>query len=127
MPKTVLLVDDQELVIRVVQAALKPLGASLPAARTGAEAIEVIRSHGVPDAMVLDFSMPDMDGAQALRRIRDLPGGAEIPVLMLTMRDQTAIREAAEGLRVFDFMTKPFSPNLLLQTVRRMLDEEAAP
>jgi CheY-like chemotaxis protein len=118
-------VDDQELVIRVVQAALKPLGARLPAVRTGAEAIKVVESEGVPDAVVLDFSMPDMDGAQTLRRIRDLPGGADIPVLMLTMRDQTAIREAAEGLRVFDFMTKPFSPSLLLQTVRRMLGEEA--
>jgi CheY-like chemotaxis protein len=126
MPKTVLLVDDQELVSRVVQAALKPLGLRLPSVRTGAEALALIASPEPPDAVVLDYSMPDMDGVETLRRIRELPAGAAIPVLMLTVRDQTAIREAAGGLRVFDFMTKPFSPSVLQQTVRRMLEGGAA-
>ncbi len=124
MAKTVLLVDDQELIIRVVQAALKPLRAATPSAKSGVEAISIIESTGAPDAIILDYSMPDLDGVETLRRIRELPAGASIPVLMLTMRDQTSIREAAKGLQVFDFMTKPFSPSSLQQTVRKMLGEE---
>lgn len=123
MPKTVLLVDDQELIIRVVQVALKPLRAEIPSVKSGAEAIAFIEGRGAPDAMILDYSMPELDGVETLRRIRELPNGASIPVLMLTMRDQTSIRDAAKGLHVFDFMTKPFSPSSLQQTVRKMLGE----
>ncbi len=123
MPKTVLLVDDQELVLRVVQVALKPLCVNLPGVKSGAEAIGFIESRGAPDAIILDFSMPDLDGVETLRQIRQLPGGASIPVVMLTMRDQTSIREEAQGLHVFDFITKPFSPSSLQQTVRKMLGQ----
>lgn len=121
MQKTILLVDDQELIIRVVQAALRPLGAQLPSAKSGQEAVRYLENNAPPDAMVLDVSMPGQDGVETLRQIRLLPSGAEIPVLMLTARDQTLIRKEAEGLKVFDFITKPFSPNSLQQTVRRML------
>ncbi len=123
MPKTVLLVDDQELVLRVVQVALKTLCVNLPGVKSGAEAISFIENRGVPDAIILDFSMPDLDGVETLRQIRKLPGGDSIPVVMLTMRDQTSIREAAQGLHVFDFITKPFSPSSLQQTVRKMLGQ----
>lgn len=121
MPKTILLVDDQELIIRVVQAALRPLGAQLPSAKSGPEAVRYFESNAAPDAMVLDVSMPGQDGVETLRQIRALPSGAEIPVIMLTARDQTLIRKEAEGLKVFDFITKPFSPNSLQQTVKRMV------
>ncbi len=121
MQKTILLVDDQELIIRVVQAALRPLGAQLPSAKSGQEAVHYLENNAPPDAMVLDVSMPGQDGVETLRQIRLLPSGAEIPVLMLTARDQTLIRKEAEGLKVFDFITKPFSPNSLQQTVKRML------
>lgn len=109
--------------IRVVRAALKPLGLVLPAAFCGSEAVAYFQNGGTPDAVILDFNMPDMDGVETLRRIRELPNGAAVPVIMLTMRDQTSIREEAKGLAVFDFMTKPFSPNSLQATVRRMLPE----
>ena len=55
------------------------------------------------------------------RQIRKLPSGSSIPVVMLTARDQTLIRKEAEGLHVHAFMTKPYSPNALLQTIREML------
>jgi len=121
MPKTILLVDDQELIIRVVQAALRSLGAHLPSAKSGQEAVRYFENNPAPDAMVLDVSMPGQDGVETLRKIRELPSGAEIPVVMLTARDQTLIRKEAEGLKVFDFITKPFSPNSLQRTVKRMV------
>lgn len=121
LSRTILLVDDQDLMIRVVRAALKPLDMALPAVSCGSDAVAYFEKGGAPDAVILDFNMPDMDGVETLRRIRELPNGASVPVIMLTMRDQTTIREAAEGLSVFEFMTKPFSPNSLQATVRRML------
>lgn len=121
MPKTILLVDDQELMIRVVQSALKTLGTHLPSAKTGAEAVRYVREQLVPDVIVLDYSMPDQDGVETLRQIRQLPRGDQIAVIMLTARDQTQIREAAEGLHVSDFITKPFSPTSLQNTVRKIL------
>ncbi len=117
----ILIVDDQELMYRVLQATLRPLGARLSWVKSGAEAIQHIKSIGAPDALVLDFSMPDMDGVETLRQIRKLDFGDSIPVVMLTARDQTHIRTDAEGLQIHSFMTKPFSPNLLLSTLKQIL------
>jgi len=117
----VLIVDDQELMIRILQATLRPLGASLASARSGAEAVRYIEETGVPRAIIMDFSMPGQDGVETLRQIRKLASGASIPVVMLTARDQTLIRKEAEGLKVHAFMTKPFSPNALVQMIKEML------
>lgn len=127
MPPTILIVDDQELTIRVLQATLRPLDVKFGTAKSGAEAVRFIGESGAPSAMILDFSMPGQDGVETLRQIRSLPAGADIPVLMLTARDQTLIRKAAEGLHVHAFMTKPFSPTSLLQTLREMLEGGVQP
>ena len=121
MLPTVLIVDDQEMMVRILQTTLRPLGISLASARSGAEAVRYIEETGVPRAIIMDFSMPGQDGVETLRQIRKLASGASIPVVMLTARDQTLIRKEAEGLKVHAFMTKPFSPNELLQTIREML------
>lgn len=118
----VLIVDDQEMMIRVLQATLRPLGVPLATAKSGADAVRYVAETGVPGAIILDFSMPDQDGVETLRQIRKLASGASIPVVMLTARDQTLIRKEAEGLHVHAFLTKPYSPNALRQTIREMLD-----
>ena len=120
-PPTILIVDDQELMIRVLQATLRPLGTALASAKSGAEAVRYINEIGVPSAIIMDFSMPGQDGVETLRQIRSLASGVSIPVVMLTARDQTLIRKEAEGLQVHAFMTKPYSPNALLKTIREML------
>lgn len=113
--------------IRVLQATLRPLDAKIGTAKSGAEAVRFIEESGAPSAMILDFSMPGQDGVETLRQIRGLRTGADIPVVMLTARDQTLIRKAAEGLHVHAFMTKPFSPTSLLQTLREMLESPGQP
>jgi CheY-like chemotaxis protein len=123
----ILVVDDQELMYRVLQATLRPLGARLSWSKSGAEAIAHIKDLGAPEVMVLDFSMPDQDGVETLRQIRELATGAAIPVVMLTARDQTQIREDAADLKVHSFMTKPFSPNLLLSTIKQILQNSPKP
>ena len=118
----VLIVDDQEMMIRVLQATLRPLGVPLASAKSGAEAVRYVEETGVPGAIILDYSMPGQNGVETLRQIRKLASGSAIPVVMLTARDQTLIRKEAEGLQVHAFMTKPYSPNALLQTIQVMLD-----
>jgi CheY-like chemotaxis protein len=125
MPKLILIVDDQDLMIRVLQASLRSTGAHLASAKSGAEALRKLATQPHPDTIILDYSMPDQDGVETLRQIRALPGGQDIPVIMLTARDQTLIREAARDLSVYSFMTKPFSPASLLQTVKEALQSAA--
>jgi len=122
VPPTVLIVDDQEFMFRILQATLKSQAIRISAARSGEAALSHIEKYGAPDAIILDFGMPEMDGLDTLRLIRNLPCGKKIPVLMLTANDQTNIRNEAEGLNIHAFMTKPFGPNALLNTVKEMLE-----
>ncbi len=121
MNATILLVDDQDIMFRLLKTTLKPLNAECATASTGGEAIAYFEAGGRPSVMLLDFSMPDMDGVATLRAIRDTPTGADVPVVMLTARDRISIREAAEGLGVKAFVTKPFSPSGLVETVREAI------
>ena len=122
MPKNILLVDDQDLMLLVIQATLRGIGADIHTAKSGPDAIRYVREVATPAAIIMDFSMPQQNGLETLRQIRALPNGASIPVIMLTARDQTQIRQDADCLQVYAFMTKPFSPNALLQMVQKLLE-----
>jgi DNA-binding response OmpR family regulator len=66
--------------------------------------------------------MPGMDGVETLRHIRAQEGGSAVPIIMLTARDQIAIRKEAAGLNVEAFLTKPFSPSDLVRRARDLLN-----
>jgi len=121
MNKTVLLVDDEEHMLRLLQFALKSVPVKTCALKSGAEALDVLAVQPA-DLVLLDYSMPGMDGVEALRRIRAMDGGGNIKVIMLTARDQTAIRQEAAGLNVEAFLTKPFSPSDLARRVRALTE-----
>lgn len=122
MNAKILLVDDEEHMLKLLQFALRSLGAQLLLAKSGERAIELIAGQK-PDIVLLDYSMPGMDGVETLRQLRELQGGEKYKVIMLTARDQTAIRKDAEGLNVRAFLTKPFSPVDLAQRVGTLLTE----
>lgn len=121
--KTVLIIDDQELMLRILRAALSKCGVEILEATSGNDAIALLRSSPPPDLILLDYFMPGMDGVETLRHIRALPGGASIPVVMLTARDQTNIRNAASGLGVSAYITKPFSPVTLQKLIRELVPD----
>jgi len=116
MNKSILLVDDEEHMLRLLQFALKSVQATVHARKSGADAIAFLSGQPA-DLVLLDYSMPGMDGVETLRGIRALDGGADINVIMLTARDQTAIRAEAADLNVAAFLTKPFSPSDLARRV----------
>jgi len=120
MRKTILVVDDEDHMIRLLQFALRPTGAIFASAKSGEVALEYLRERS-PDLIILDYSMPGGNGVETLRQIREHPDRALLPVIMLTARDQTTIRAEANGLNVAAFLTKPFSPSDLQRRAREIL------
>lgn len=119
----VLIVDDDELIRELLRTRLELDGLRTASARDGVEALDVLASRR-PAAMVLDVSMPRMDGFQlleSLRRTNRLPP----PTLMLTARNAAEDVQRAIGLGAKDYMAKPFDDQLLLRRVRRLLRSPA--
>ncbi len=119
----VLIVDDDEHIRELLRTRLELDGLKTASARDGVEALNMLASRR-PSAMVLDVSMPLMDGFQlleSLRRTNRLPP----PTLMLTARNATEDVQRAIGLGAKDYMAKPFDDQLLLRRVRRLLRSPA--
>jgi DNA-binding response OmpR family regulator len=118
----ILLVDDEEHMLRLLRFALKPVSASIHCVKCGDDAVEFIKANH-PQLVLLDYAMSGMNGVETLRLIRAQEGdSAAVPVIMLTARDQTAIRKEAAGLHVAAFLTKPFSPSDLVRRARELLN-----
>jgi DNA-binding response OmpR family regulator len=117
----ILLIDDEVHMLRLLQFALKPVSTSIHCVTRGDDAVEYLKANR-PNLVLLDYAMPGMDGVETLRQIRAQESGRAVPVIMLTARDQTAIRKDAAGLHVEAFLTKPFSPSELVRRARELLN-----
>jgi DNA-binding response OmpR family regulator len=125
---TILVVDDEPDIRALVQLNLELDGHRVVTAANGAEALELIADE-VPDVMLLDLMMPEVDGWSVLETIKataDLDVN-RIPVLMLTANDaaDARVRGGIEG--AIRFMTKPFSPAVLRDEVRQALEGDPEP
>ncbi|WP_170319917.1 response regulator [Polyangium spumosum] len=119
---SVLLVDDTPANLLVLAAVLKPLGARLVEAKSGIEALECVRREPFA-AVLLDVQMPDMDGFEVARRMRETEYGREVPILFLTAihRDEAYARRGyASGAA--DYITKPFNVDVLRARVKAFVD-----
>jgi len=113
-----LVVDDEATILELLSGSLRLAGFEVVTAASGAEAVRVAASSR-PDLVLLDVMMPDGDGFEALRRIRD--GGSEVPVIFLTARDEVPDRVKGFGIGGDDYVTKPFSLEELLGRIRAVL------
>lgn len=122
MPKTILAVDDDPHITRIVRAALERLGYTVETASNGIEALERVASQS--DLIILDVQMPYMDGFETLKRLKAQPETADIPVIMLTAKagDEDVLRGWEGGAD--SYLTKPFYEAELVQFVRRILGPE---
>lgn len=107
MPKKILVVDDEKDVLDLVQLIMEQEGYEVVTARNGDEALQRAAADK-PDLMVLDVMMPDMDGFQVLKKLKEDDATADIPVVMLTAKDQDA--DVAKGWRIGAdlYLKKPF-------------------
>ena len=121
MPKKILAVDDERHIVRLVEVNLQRAGYQVVTAYDGREALEKVKSEN-PDLVVLDVMMPYMDGFEVLKNLKADPVTAEIPVIMLTAKAQTADVFRCWQSGVDCYLTKPFNPMELLTFVKRIFD-----
>ena len=122
MRKKILVVDDEAEIVELVSFSLKQAGYSIGTAFNGMDAIKKARSLE-PDLIVLDVMMPELDGFAVCEILRRDPATASIPIMMLTALSSELGRVAGLGSGASDFVTKPFSPRLLVQRIEELLQK----
>lgn len=115
--RVILVVDDEERIARFIRLNLEHDGFQVVEAHRGIKAIQVLRDT-MPDVVILDIMMPDLDGFEVLRIIRET---SQVPVIMLTARGEEDDRVKGLELGADDYVTKPFSPRELVSRVRAVL------
>jgi len=119
----VLVVDDETRLANMLQMNLQAEGIRSVVASNGREALDVLRED-MPDIILLDVMMPGMDGYETLRRIRI---ASQVPVIMLTAKDQEDDRIKGLELGADDYIGKPFSYRELLSRIRAVLRRHHTP
>jgi EAL domain-containing protein (putative c-di-GMP-specific phosphodiesterase class I)/DNA-binding response OmpR family regulator len=121
----VLIVDDDEDIILVVHTILASAGYTPFTARNGREAVDMAVDLK-PDLILLDVMMPELSGWEVCTTLKNTPETRQVPVAMLTVKSE--IRDLITGMQVGadDYITKPFTRQKLLATVRRLIDEKGA-
>jgi len=123
MAQTILVVDDEPQIVRLVRAYLEEAGFRVAIASDGEQALYVARQE-MPDLVVLDILMPHVDGLEFTRRIRR---ERNVPIVMLTARAEETDRIVGLELGADDYVTKPFSPRELVARIRAVLRRAQAP
>jgi CheY-like chemotaxis protein len=118
--KSVLLVDDSKTVRRMLEWALKPAGLRTHHAGDGLQALEILRAEAV-DLAFVDLNMPKMDGIELIRSIRADEKLRHLPVILLTTECREEDRQAALDAGATLYLTKPHSPELLLEKAESLL------
>ncbi|MEF2966892.1 response regulator transcription factor [Paenibacillus sp. M1] len=118
MRSTILVIDDDEKITSMLRRGLAFEGYEVHTARNGAEGLSMVIAAD-PDLIILDVMMPQIDGFEVCRRLRE--GGSTVPVLMLTAKDEVENRVKGLDIGADDYLVKPFALEELLARVRALL------
>jgi two-component system phosphate regulon response regulator PhoB len=116
----ILIVDDELDILELVSFRLRQEGYQVCCAATGEDALQLMHSE-LPDLIVLDLMLPGMDGLQMTSRLKHDPLFKNIPIVMLTAKNGEADIVTGLELGADDYITKPFSPRILIARVRAIL------
>jgi two-component system KDP operon response regulator KdpE len=116
-PAKILLVDDEAQITRVLKTALSTQGYSLRIAANGVEGMQAVHEWR-PDLVITDVSMPEMNGVELCREIRTV---SQVPIIVLSVRNQDQVKVEALDAGADDYVTKPFSIQELQARVRAQL------
>jgi len=119
----ILVVDDEAQIARVLKTTLSAQGYGIRTAGDGIEALQEMQSW-VPDLIITDLRMPNMDGLDLCRKVRSQ---SKIPIIVLSVKGEEPIKVEALDAGADDYVTKPFSVNELLARVRAALRRSLAP
>jgi len=113
-----LVVEDEQMILELLAGSLRFAGFEVITAVSGAEALRAV-SASRPDLMLLDVMIPDGDGFEVVRRMRS--SGPDVPVILLTARDDVRDRVAGLAMGGDDYVTKPYSLDEVLERIRAVL------
>jgi two-component system alkaline phosphatase synthesis response regulator PhoP len=116
----ILVVDDEEDILELLKYNLSREGYKVSCAASGEETLSAVRS-GVPDLIVLDLMLPGIDGLDVARQLKDDPKTRDVPIVMLTAKGEEADIVTGLELGADDYITKPFSPRILVARVKAVL------
>jgi DNA-binding response OmpR family regulator len=117
MNKKILIVDDEEKLLKVVNAYMKEEGFRTRCAGNGRKALELVEAFN-PDLLILDLMLPEISGEEVCQKIRHK---SELPILMLTAKSQEEDKINGFNFGADDYLVKPFSPKVLVARVKAIL------
>ncbi len=118
--RKILIVDDEPYILNILDFSLDAEGYRVLQASDGEEALRMAQDQ-IPDLVIMDVMMPRQDGFETCRRLKEDLRTADIPVVLLTARNSREDRSKGEEVRADGYITKPFSPQRLLDTVQEFL------
>lgn len=124
--QTILVVDDEQDLLDLLEYNLKKEGFHVIKADDGEEGIELARKHQ-PNLILLDIMMPNMDGMEVCRQLREDPQSREVPIIFLTARSDEKTEVEGLNLGADDFVTKPISTRKLMSRIHAVLRRVESP
>lgn len=122
MPKRILVVDDEQVVVKMVEMRLKANGYEVLSAYDGQQALETAQKEK-PDLIILDVMMPKMDGYKVCGLLKKDARFAKIPIIMFSAKVQQKDQDLGAEVGADGYITKPFDPQVLLAKVKEFLKE----
>ena len=121
VPKTILFVEDSPTMRRIIANSLRQVGFDeIIEAENGVDALEKLEGKEI-DLVVTDWNMPEMNGAELVKTLREMPPYAEVPIVMITTRGMKDDVMTAMKLGVNGYIVKPFTPEILQEKLKSIL------
>ena len=125
MSKRILCIEDEPEMIELIRLILARAGYEVLGAESGPDALDLLAANPDIDLILLDLMMPEMDGWEVYQRLKADERTSQIPVIIVTAKAQRIDRVL--GLYIVgvdDYLTKPFSPKMLLESVQKILEKQ---
>jgi CheY-like chemotaxis protein len=119
--KKVLIVDDDIRNIFALSSVLEEQGMTISSAENGRDAIKLLQSQHDVDVVLMDMMMPEMDGIETMRRVRQIETCQDLPIIAVTAKAMKGDREKCMEAGAWDYLSKPVDPELLLAVLRSWL------
>ena len=123
--KLILHIEDTWECQQLAQAIIRHHGYEIITVDSGEEGVAFVQSRQ-PDLILMDINLPGIDGLEATRQIRNLPGLASVPVVALTATDEAAASHLAVAAGCNAYISKPYSPARLIAAIQQLCQQEAA-
>jgi len=121
-PKKIFLVDDDEIHLTILENILKDKYETITA-KSGKDALEYLLNGVIPNLILLDILMPNLDGWETFNRLRAISFLQDVPIVFLTSVSESAEVEHAQEIGAADYITKPYNKDDLLDRIEKILNK----